>query len=113
MLNWEYGMGNTRDLRDFNFEELHRAGKLLQLVKTDKDHTFRLGTHITAELNPSSGYVFLVDENFNVAMLNGEHLEDWLICPKCKNEGFISTLASSGACCKSYARSEFLEDKAA
>lgn len=102
-------MENTRDLMDFGRRELQLAGNLLRLFRTDKDHTLRLGDIITPELNPDTGYVFLIDSDFNVAMLNGDHLEDWLLCPTCATEGFISDLSKDSAspCCKSHAQKEF------
>lgn len=99
-------MENTRDLMDFGIRELRLAARLLAVLKTAQDRTMRLGDTITPEFNPDSGYVFLIDSDFNVAMLNGDTLEDWLMCPQCGIEGFISELEREGAspCCKQYAK---------
>lgn len=94
---------------DFRLSELRQAARLLSLLKTSRDHTLRLGERVTPEYNPDSGLVFLVDDNFNVAMLKGDHLEDWLVCPQCHTEGFRDTLENqtAAACCKAYAKKEF------
>jgi hypothetical protein len=99
-------MENTRDLMDFGRRELQLAGNLLRLFRSDKDHTLRLGDKITPEFNPDTGLVFLVDEEFNVAMINGQYLEDWLLCPHCGTEGFKDTLdkPTAAPCCQSFAK---------
>lgn len=99
-------MDNTRDLMDFGIRELRLAARLLSLLKTAQDRTMRLGETVTPEFNPDSGYVFLIDSNFNVAMVNGDTLEDWLMCPQCGVEGFASDLEAECAapCCKAYAK---------
>jgi len=38
--------------------------------------------------NQDSGYVFLTNSNFEVAMMNGDDLEFWYSCPQCGHEGF-------------------------
>lgn len=100
-------MQNTRDLRDFGPHELHLAGRLLSVVKTERDHTIRMGVHIAVEFNPISRYVFLIDERFHIAMLRGDFLEDWLRCPHCEAEGFRVDLELGKECCKAYVKTEF------
>ena len=46
------------------------------------------GDEIRIEFNPMSGCVFLVDADYNAAMMNGDKLETWLTCPYCGHEGF-------------------------
>ena len=38
--------------------------------------------------NTHSGYVFLTNAEFQVAMMNGDKLESWYNCPYCGHEGF-------------------------
>jgi hypothetical protein len=95
-------MHNTRNLFDFSIKELRQAALLLSALKSDRDHTQKLGPIVTPEYNPNSGYVFLIDSNFNIAMLNGNSLEDWHRCPECKAEGFIETLNRASPCCKNH-----------
>lgn len=81
---------NTRDLSQFGYRELKIAGELLTAYtdEDDKDKTTILSTGVSIEFNPNSGNVFLVDEDYNVAMMNGEFLEDWFTYPNCGHEGF-------------------------
>lgn len=48
-------------------------------------------------MNSSSGNVFLTDEDFNVAMMNGGDLDAWLYAPYEGHEGFIDELTESYA----------------
>ena len=50
------------------------------------------GEEVKLEFNPNSGNVFLVDEDCNVAMMNGEYLEDWFTSPYDNEEGFFGEL---------------------
>lgn len=83
---------NTRDLMKFGYRELALAGELLSALKTDKDNTRFLSHGVAVEFNPNSGNVFLVDEDYNVAMMNGEMLEDFFSCPICGHEGFLEDM---------------------
>jgi hypothetical protein len=47
-----------------------------------------LGDGVQVWFNSNSGYVFLSDEDFNVAMLDNGKLEQWFSCPNCGYEGF-------------------------
>lgn len=98
-------MENTRNLFEFTARERQIAAKLLMTVGTELDHTVRLESIVTVEFNPGSGFVFLIDRKFNVAMMNGDVLEDWHLCPQCGIEGFKSDfLHSSRICCRNYAK---------
>ena len=52
-----------------------------------------------------SGNVFLVDGDYNCAMMNGNKLENWFYCPNCGNEAFQSEFREecTDDCCKEYA----------
>ena len=100
-------MQNTNNLEDFGFIELHEAGRLLVTLKTNNDKTNNLGSGLKVEFNPSSGNVFLVDEDYNVAMMNGDTLEDWYMCPYCGHEGFLSEIGHEP---KDEECKQFLED---
>lgn len=97
-----YSMENTRNLMDFRLRELREAARLLALLKTKYDRTLRLGPIVTPEYNPDSGFVFLIDSNFNIAMINGQFLEDWHRCPNCGREGFLDALNRGAVCCKTH-----------
>ena len=64
------------------------AGDLLKALKGEYDKTEYLGDGVRVEFNPMSANVFLIDEDYNVAMMNGDDLEDWFTCPYCGHEGF-------------------------
>jgi hypothetical protein len=96
---------NTRDLSCFGFRELKLAAELLSAFKTDKDKTKFLSNGVSVEFNPNSANVFLVDEDCNVAMMNGENLEDWFVCPQCGHEGLLEDIAHKGGKeCKSWVK---------
>lgn len=83
---------NTRDLTEFGQKELHDAGKLL-IALAESNETEYLGNGVAVEFNPDSGNVFLVDENYNVAMLTDDgKLEDWFVSPYEGEEGFYDDL---------------------
>ena len=44
-------------------------------------------------MNTHSGNVFLTDEDYNVAMMNGGKLDAWLFTPYHGHEGFIGDLS--------------------
>jgi hypothetical protein len=90
----------TSDLSRFGYIELEEAKKLLDKVK-DADF-FTDGVHI--EFNTHSGSVFLVDEDYNVGLINDDNeIEQWITCPDDGEEGFISELKKSGSkSCKKF-----------
>jgi len=82
--------GNTQDFGKFGYIELAEAGKLL--TEYANNPNVLEGDGIKVEFNPNSGNVFLVDEDFNVAMMNGDTLERWYNCPYCGHEGFLEDM---------------------
>ncbi len=88
---------------DFGYRELNMAAKLLGAFKGPSDQS-TLDVGVAVEFNPNSGNVFLVDEDYNVAMMNGDKLEDWINCPECGHEDFDSEFLDSSVndCCKEY-----------
>ena len=83
---------NTQDLSKFGYREKDMAGDLLKAHCTNNDVTRYLGDGVSVEFNPMSGNVFLVDEDYNVAMMNGDKLEDFFSCPICGHEGFLEEM---------------------
>jgi len=96
----------TKDLTQFGYRELDMAGDLLKAIKTDKDKTEYLGDGVELWFNPDSGNVFLCDEDYNTAMMNGDDLEDFFCCPICGHEGFKEDMPHEGhnAECQEYLR---------
>ena len=94
-------MHTTTDLSDFGFCELQMAAELLSAYC--KSQPEFLGDGIQVMLNTHSGYVFLTDEDFNVAMMNGDVLEEFHSCPDCGAEGFAEDMPDT-PCCRRYLR---------
>ncbi len=99
-------MENTRDLAKFGGRERAIAGELLSVLHTGNDNTKWLNnTGLAVEFNLSTGFVFLVDDDYNVALMQDGKLVDWNSCPDCGTEGTISDLKSMPKlddCCKEY-----------
>ncbi|MCB1380909.1 MAG: hypothetical protein KDK89_21455 [Alphaproteobacteria bacterium] len=92
-------MTTTTDLKDFGFRELRMAADLLSdYCESPPDF---LGSGVYLMMNTHSGYVFLTDEDFNVAMMNGDKLEQFHSCPECGAEGFAEDMPDS-PCCQRY-----------
>ena len=87
---------NTRDLSKFWKIELSEATKLLtaygnnEMTKLAKDYFWYSG--VCVEFNPDSWNVFLVDDDFNVLMFNGDKLDLFLSTPYDWHEGFFDEL---------------------
>ena len=80
----------TDDLSEFGRSELITAEKLIHAYLNHNQTKF-LANNLKLYFNKKSGYVFLCDEDYNVAMLNEkEELIDYLICSNCGNEGLIT-----------------------
>jgi len=92
---------NTQDLSEFGNRELETAADLLKAYsQTSPDF---LGDNIKVEFNLNSGCVFLIDEEFNVGMMNGDDLEQWINCPECGTEGFLEEMIEEGHdCCHTF-----------
>ena len=76
----------TSDLAEFGFRELEMVEELLKAYRIQGADF--LGDKVKPFMNRHSGYVFLCDEDYNTAMMNGDKLEQWLNCGQCGNEGF-------------------------
>lgn len=100
-------MTTTTDLKNFGFRELKMAAELLQAYCENPPEFMSDGVHLM--MNTHSGYVFLTDEDFNVAMMNGDKLEQFLSCPECGAEGFAEELPDN-PCCQRYLREVRHED---
>ena len=92
---------NTQDLSQYGYRELDMAADLLKAYcRTSPDF---LNGGISIEFNMNSGYVFLVDEDYTVGMMNGDDIEQWFNCPICGNEGFLQEMIDDGAeCCHAF-----------
>ena len=94
----------TSDLADFGFSELREAARLLSAY-CDNPSAVNLGNDIRIFMNRDSGFVFLCDEDFGVAMMNGDKLEMFYSCHECGKEGFAEDLEDEGdSCCRAHLR---------
>lgn len=92
-------MHTTTDLSCFGYRELKMAAALLNAYCAEKPDY--LGDGVTVMMNMHSGSVFLTDEDFAVAMMNGDKLEPFISCPECGEEGFAEEMPDK-ACCQQY-----------
>jgi hypothetical protein len=92
----------TADLSQFGHRELRLASELLSAL-VSQGTPDELGDGITLNFNTHSGYVFISDEDYNTAMMNGDKLETWFSCPECGHEGFKEDMAHDGSAeCRRY-----------
>jgi len=94
-------MTTTTDLSDFGFRELKLSAELLRAYCENPPEFLNDGVQVM--MNRNSGYVFLTDDEFNVAMMNGDKLEQFHSCPECGEEGFAGDLPDDD-CCQSHLR---------
>jgi len=96
-------MKNTQDLADFGYREMKEAATLLQsyvncdITQLAADVFVDEGVRL--EFNPDSGYVFLVNDEMQVLMMNHDMagyeiplLDLWLYTPHDGVEGFAEDL---------------------
>ena len=98
-------MDNTRNFARFGSRERSIAAELLTALHTDKDKASHLSDNgISIEFNLNSGIVFLVDEDFNIAVMEGDQLVDFLSCPECGTEGTPNDMLGMelSPCCNKY-----------
>jgi hypothetical protein len=80
----------TTNLAEFGRRELQMLGELLQHYAANQYvHPYWTNTQVQAMYNRHSGNVFLVDEDYNVLMMNGFKLEAFYTLPYNGDEGFI------------------------
>lgn len=89
-------MANTQNLGDFGKREQDMAGVML-IALSDNNMTENAKEHfdettMVLEFNPSSGNVFLADDNCNVLMMREDKLDLFLSLPYEGKEGFVDEL---------------------
>jgi len=92
----------TSDMSRFGMREREMAARLLAAYCENPPEF--LGSGVRIMMNMLSGYVFLSDEDFAVAMMNGDTLEEFHSCPECGAEGFAEELGEH-SCCRDYLKS--------
>lgn len=81
----------TTDLADFATREIDLLIDLLQAWRDQRLPDDFSDDEVVPMLNLNSGHVFLTNDDYQVAMLNGDKLESWYSCPNCGHEGFKET----------------------
>ncbi len=72
-------------------------GMLADLLKAyaDNPNDCGLGDGVNWEYNPNYDNILLIDEDYNVAMMNDENkLAKWYACGECGHEGFHDTFTN-------------------
>lgn len=85
-------MATTTDLSKFGFRELKMAAELLTAYCEQGAPGYFDRDGVTVMMNTNSGYVFLTNAEFDVAMMNGDKLESFFTCPNCGSEGFADEI---------------------
>lgn len=78
----------TSNLSDFGTRE---RGLLIDLLQAWESHGLPYDfcyEEVVPMMNRNSGHVFLTNNEFQVAMMNGDKLESFYSCPNCGEEGF-------------------------
>ena len=94
----EKGEIATTDLADFGYREIRGAIELLDtwmkhgLPEDFYEHRVRV------MFNTKSGLVFLTNSDFQVALINGDKLEEFYTCSKCGREGFKDEFEKDDDC---------------
>ena len=85
----------TSDISKFGNKELDEAGDLLKAYAANP--SVLDGDEVTIFFNMESGYVFLSDEDANVALINDDtgKIEKFYTCPYCGHEGFHGDMCHS------------------
>lgn len=81
-------MSTTTNLADFGYRELELLKNLIQAMLEQGLPDGFEGSGVHPMMNQNSGNVFLVNEEYQTAMVNGDKLELWNYCPNCGHEGF-------------------------
>lgn len=82
----------TTNLADFGYRELALAGQILTAYAGKDACPYFTGKGVQLMMNTSSGNVFLIDEDCNVLMMNGDNLEGFYSTPYEGHEGFFEDL---------------------
>ncbi len=82
----------TENLAEFGYREIEMLNKLLTAWLNNGLPEDFCNSLVKPALNRNSGYVFLVNDEYQVAMLNEDKLELFYTLPYSGIEGFLSDL---------------------
>lgn len=86
----------TSDLSEFGSREREMAEELLKAWREQGLPEDFNGDKVTVNMNKNSGFVFLSNSDYQVAMMNGDDLESFYSCPQCGHEGFKDEMGHDG-----------------
>lgn len=87
-----YQERTTTDFARFGYRERALAAALLNAsIEQGFPEDFD-DNGVTIMMNTDSGFVFFTNEDFAVAMMNGDRLESFYSCPECGAEGFAEDI---------------------
>ena len=89
----------TENLEDFGSRERALLRDLLTAWNEQGLPEDFYSEKVRPAFNINSGYVFLTNEECQVAMLNGDKLENWYNCFNCGHEGFKERITDDGKNC--------------
>ena len=82
----------TENLADFGIREIGELNEILTAwIENGLPNGFE-NSSVRPAFNKNSGYVFLVNDEYQVAMLNDNKLEIFHSLPYCGEEGFLADL---------------------
>jgi hypothetical protein len=98
-------MSTTTDLSKFGYRELKMLEQLLRALREQGLPQDFNDDGVHPMMNSSSGYIFLTNEDHQVAMMNRNKLESFYSCPECGHEGFKEEFDAQSDCeeCKEIA----------
>ena len=82
----------STDFADFGSRERAMAEELLKASREQGFPEDFDQERVTIMMNMSSGNVFFTNEEYQVAMMNGDKLESFYSCPICGHEGFAEDM---------------------
>lgn len=83
----------TTNLSRFGYREIAMAARLLnEWTSNGLPKTFH-NDEVAIMMNYNSGDVFLINSEYQVAMMNGEVLEEFYTDPETGEEGFLKDLS--------------------
>ena len=93
----------TTNLADFGYRELKITEDLVDAMKEKGLPENFYFEGVTPMFNRNSGFVFLTNDDYQVAMLKEGKLEMFFTCGECGEEGFREDLEDSpNDCCQEY-----------
>lgn len=103
----------TENIADFGARERGELQDLLKAWDVQGLPEDFIEERVRPAFNRNSGFVFLTNEDYEVAMMNGEKLESFYSCPECGWEGFKEDMLHNpeNKECREYLKSIGIETK--